>query len=378
MIDYKNIPSPCYVLDEAKLEANLVKIKRVRDEAGVQIILALKGFSTWHVFPLMKKYLDGATGSSLNEVMLCNDKMGSKSHTYAVAYIPGEMEAIIKGSSHLTFNSLSQYERYHELKEKFNPDVSFGLRINPQHSEVEIELYNPCAPGTRLGVLAEDLQVLPEHIDGLHCHNLCENQVDALEATIEKIETHFGHLLPQIKWMNFGGGHLINHQDYDIDRLIEVLKTFKKKWDVKVILEPGSGIAWQTGDLLSTVLDITENNGIKTAILDISFTCHMPDTIEMPYQPDVVGAQIAKGENGPTHYRLGGTSCLSGDYLMEYKFDQPLQVGDPVIFKDQMHYTMVKTTTFNGVGHPSIAIWTKENKLEIVRQYGYADFLRKL
>ncbi len=378
MIDYTIIPSPCYVLDEAKLEENLIKVNRIRQEANVKIILALKGFSTWHVFPLMQKYLDGATGSSLNEVMLCNDKMGSKSHTYAVAYIPDEMEAIMKGSSHLTFNSLSQYQQYHHLKESFNPTISFGLRINPEHSEVDVELYNPCAPGTRLGVLASDLKALPEYIEGLHCHNLCENQVAALEATIEKIESNFGHLLPQIKWMNFGGGHLINHQDYEIDRLIEVLKKFKKKWDVEVILEPGSGIAWQTGDLLSTVLDITENNGIKTAILDISFTCHMPDTIEMPYQPDVVGAQIAKGENGPTHYRLGGTSCLSGDYLMEYKFDKALKIGDSIIFKDQMHYTMVKTTTFNGVAHPSIAIWTKDNQLEIVRQYGYADFLRKL
>ena len=378
MIDYKQITSPCFVLDEAKLEANLRKIKRIREEAGVTIILALKGFSTWHVFPMMKKYLDGATGSSLNEVMLCNDKMGSKSHTYAVAYAPSQIEAIIKGSSHLTFNSINQYHQFHHLKEKLNADVSFGLRINPEHSEVETELYNPCAPGTRLGVLSTDFQVLPEYIEGLHSHNLCENNVEALEATIEKIETKFGHILPQLKWMNFGGGHLINHKDYKIDRLIEILKTFRKKWDLEVILEPGSGIAWQTGDLVSSVLDIVENNEIKTAILNISFTCHMPDTLEMPYQPEVIGASIAKGENGPTHYRLGGLSCLAGDYLMEYKFDKPLQVGDQVIFKDQMHYTMVKTNTFNGVEHPSVAIWTKENELQIVRQYGYSDFLRKL
>ncbi len=378
MINYKNIPSPCYLLDEAKLEANLINIKRIREAANVKVILALKGFSTWHVFPMMQKYLDGATGSSLNEVMLCNDKMGSLAHTYAVAYIPSEMETIIKNSSHLTFNSISQYNQFHHLKEKYNPDISFGLRINPEHSEVETELYNPCAPGTRLGVLSSDLKVLPEHIEGLHSHNLCENNVDALEASIEKIEANFGNLLPQLKWFNFGGGHLINHKDYDIDRLIEVLKTFKKKWDVEVILEPGSGIAWQTGDLVSTVLDIVENAGIKTAILDISFTCHMPDTLEMPYQPDVIGATIAKGDNGPTHYRLGGLSCLAGDYMMEYHFEKALKVGDQVIFKDQMHYTMVKTNTFNGVAHPSIAIWTKENNLEIVRQYGYSDFLRKL
>lgn len=370
-IDYSKIPSPCYVLDEALLRRNLNLIKKVADGAGVEIILAFKGFAMWSVFPVVKEYINGAAASSLNEVRLCFEEMWTKAHTYAPAYMEAEIEDIIKYSSHITFNSLSQFERFTGL---VGTEVSCGLRVNPEYSDVTTELYNPASPQSRLGATEEHLRDgLPEGIEGLHFHVLCESSSDALEKALESFERKFGHLFNQIKWVNMGGGHLITGKDYDISHLISILKAFRKKHDLQIILEPGSAFAWETGNLVSTVLDIVENNGVKTALLDVSFICHMPDCLEMPYKPEVVGASKDLISGKPS-YRLGGSSCLAGDFMEEYSFDHELHVGDRVIFKDMMRYTMVKTTTFNGVAHPSIGIWKADSNFELVRRFGYDDY----
>lgn len=376
-IDYSKVPSPAFVLDEERLIKNLELIADVQRRAGVSIILALKGFAMWRVFPLVKEYLSGATASSLHEARLIYEEMGCKAHTYAPAYLPGEFEEILGYSSHLTFNSLSQYERYREQVERWREPVSVGLRVNPEYSEVEVDLYNPAAPGSRLGVSAKALQDgLPPGIEGLHFHVLCESSSYELEKALAAFEEKFGHLFHQLKWVNFGGGHLMTRKGYDIEHLIGLLSTFRQKHNLEVILEPGSAIAWETGELVSTVLDIVHNHGVKTAILDVSFTAHMPDTLEMPYRPKVLGA--TDFEEGKPSFRLGGVSCLAGDYMDYYSFDKPLQVGDRIILLDMIHYTMVKTTTFNGVKHPSICIWKGNGQLEVVREFGYEDFKGRL
>lgn len=376
-IDYGRFPSPCYILDEARLRRNLALIDRVQREAGVEIILAFKGFAMWKAFPIVREYLPGATASSLHEARLCFEEMGVPAHTYAAAYIPEEFEEILGYSSHLTFNSLSQYRRYREQVLAHGRKISMGLRVNPEYSDVATEIYNPASPHSRLGVTAEHLaDGLPADIEGLHFHTLCESSSFALEKLIENFEARFGHLLPQLKWVNMGGGHLMTRIGYDIDHLIGILKAFRDKHGVQVILEPGSAIAWTTGELKSTVLDIVENNGVKTALLDVSFTAHMPDTLEMPYRPRVLGA----GDPGPdTHnYRLGGTSCLAGDFHTEYGFPEPLEPGSQVLLSDMIHYTMVKSTTFNGVRHPSIGMWTSAGEAVIFRTFDYADFKNRL
>ncbi|HMQ45810.1 MAG TPA: carboxynorspermidine decarboxylase [Saprospiraceae bacterium] len=374
-MDYHQIPSPAFVLDEKRLIQNLELIQSVQDRAGVSIILALKGFAMWRVFPLVKQYLKGATASSLHEARLIREEMGVKAHTYAPAYMPEEMSAVLDYSSHITFNSLNQYERY---KPFLKGDISAGLRVNPEYSEVEVDLYNPAAPGSRLGIAPDHFgDTLPEGIEGLHFHTLCESSSYDLEKVLSAFEHHFGRFLPQLKWVNFGGGHLMTRKGYDIDHLVQLLKNFRSRYpNLEVILEPGSAIAWDTGDLLATVLDIVENRHIKTAIVDVSFTAHMPDTLEMPYRPGIIGA--SDPEDGKSTYRIGGVSCLAGDYMSEYSFDVPLKVGDRLVFKDMIHYTMVKTTTFNGVKHPSICIWRKDNSLEVVREFGYEDFKNRL
>ena len=376
-IDYGRFPSPCYILDESRLRANLALIDRVQREAGVEIILAFKGFAMWKVFPIVREYLPGATASSLHEARLCFEEMGVPAHTYSVAYIPEEFEEILGYSSHLTFNSLSQYRRHRDQVLAQGGKISMGLRVNPEYSDVATELYNPASPHSRLGVTAEHLaDGLPADIEGLHFHTLCESDSNALEELLEHFEARFGHLLGQIQWVNMGGGHLMTRSGYDVDHLIAVLKGFREKHGVKVILEPGSAIAWTAGELKSTVLDIVENNGIRTALLDVSFTAHMPDTLEMPYRPRVLGA----GEPGQdTHdYRLGGTSCLAGDFHTEYGFPEPLEPGSQVLFSDMIHYTMVKTTTFNGVRHPSIGVWTSAGEARVIREFDYSDFKRRL
>ncbi|WP_421762779.1 carboxynorspermidine decarboxylase [Ekhidna sp.] len=368
------IPSPCFVLDEKKLIRNLEIIDHVQKNAEVEIILAFKGFSMWSAFPVVKQYVNGATASSLNEVKLCNEEMGVKSHTYCAAYMDEEFDEIVANSSHLTFNSLNQYQQFID---RVPSDVSVGLRINPEWSDVETDLYNPSSPVSRLGISSSNLSELPDRVDGLHFHVLCESDSFALENVLSSFEQKFGHLLPKIKWVNMGGGHLMTREGYNTNHLINLLSAFKEKYDVDIILEPGSAFAWQTGDLHTTVLDVVDNGGKKTAIFDGSFTCHMPDCLEMPYRPKLENGSDVNIENW-LPYRLGGVSCLAGDFLEQYWFEKPLRAGDPIIFKDMIHYTMVKTSTFNGVKHPSIGIIKKDGRFELVKEFGYTDFKERL
>lgn len=378
-MDLKQIPSPCFVLEEALLRRNLELISRVQKESGAQIILAFKGFAMWSAFPIVREYINGATASSLHEVMLCYEEMGVEAHTYAVAYAPREFSKILQRSSHITFNSLTQWKRFAKKVLNFEEKVSPGIRVNPGWSPVGTALYNPASPGSRLGEAPENFKgVLPEGIEGLHFHTLCESSSYDLEKTLGFFEQQFGQFFPKIKWVNFGGGHLMTRAGYDVEHLIRVLKAFKAKYPhLQVILEPGSAFAWETGVLVAKVLDIVKNKGIKTAILDVSFTAHMPDTLEMPYRPKVSGAN-ADASGGKNLYRLGGVSCLSGDFLEVYAFDKPLKVGQKIVLEDMIHYTMVKTSTFNGVTHPSIAILRPNGKLDVVRKFGYKDYKRRL
>lgn len=373
MIDYSKIPSPSYVLDEARLRNNLELIKRVKESAGVEIILAFKAFALWKVFPIIREYISFSTASSYSEARLAVEEFGNPAHTYSPAYSEEEFPEIIKCSSHITFNSLSQFERFYPQVKKFEErKISCGLRINPEFSDVETDLYNPCAPGSRLGVVAELLgDKLPEGIEGLHFHTLCESTSFDLERTLVKVEERFGRYFSQIKWINFGGGHLMTREDYDVEHLISLLKQFRSRYPwLEVIMEPGSAFAWRTGELVSTVVDIVENKGIRTAILNVSFACHMPDCLEMPYKPDIIGTV----ENGKYSYRMGGNSCLSGDFYGDWTFDKPLQVGDKIIFKDMIHYTTVKTTMFNGVSHPSLVLWTQNDEMKLLRRFVYEDY----
>ncbi len=374
MKNTSDIPTPCFVLEEEKLIRNLKLIDSVAGRAGVEIILAFKGFSMWSVLPSMKDYLDGAAASSLNEVLLCEEHLKTKSHTYCVAYDPREFDQVAHRSSHLTFNSISQYRRFID---QVPQDTSVGLRVNPEWSDVETDLYNPSSPQSRLGVLSEDLKQLPDKLDGLHFHVLCESNSHALEKVLDNLVLRFGHILPQVKWVNMGGGHLITKKDYDVDHLVAVLKRFMEKYDVNIILEPGSAFVWETGNLETTILDIVENRGVKTAIIDASFTCHMPDCLEMPYRPSIQNAFSAE-KKGLFSYRLGGVSCLAGDYLETYWFEKELEEGDKIVFEDMMHYTMVKTTMFNGVKHPSIGVRRLDGSLDIVKEFRYEDYTARL
>jgi carboxynorspermidine decarboxylase len=377
-MDYSKIPSPCFVLDETKLRKNLELIRYVQDKAGVEIILAFKGFALWSVFPLVREYIQGATASSLFEAQLCVDEMKTQAHVYAPAYLPDEFPALSSLASHMVFNSLAQFNTYYPQIKKSGKSISCGIRVNPEKSDVSTDLYNPSSPKSRLGILKEYLpEKLPEGIDGMHFHVLCESDSYSLERTLESFEKLFGSYLHELKWVNFGGGHLITRQDYDVEHLIQVLKRFKEKYKVHIILEPGSAFAWDTGVLVSKVLDVVESRGVKTAILDVSFTAHMPDTLEMPYRPRIVGAAEPTSESRFL-YRLGGLSCLAGDFMEVYDFKKELKVGDKVVFEDMMHYTMVKTTLFNGVGHPSIAIWKSDDTLQMIRKFTYHDYKNRL
>ena len=376
MINYNQIPSPCFVLDEVKFRNNLELIRSVKDQAGIEIILAFKAFAMWSAFPIVREYIPCSTASSLAEARLAFEEMGSPAHTYAPAYSDKEFDEIMQYSSHITFNSLAQFEKFYPRTQFYN--ISCGLRINPEFSDVGTDLYNPCSPGSRLGIIAEKLgEKLPTGVEGLHFHTLCESNSFDLERTLLVVEQKFGHLFSQIKWLNMGGGHLMTREGYNTEHLIQVLKAFKAKHPhLQLILEPGSAFAWRTGDLVATVLDIVENKGVKTAMLDVSFSCHMPDCLEMPYKPAITGATDAIPGN-PTH-RRGGNSCLAGDFYGDWSFEQPLQPGDRIIFEDMIHYTMVKTTMFNGVSHPSIGIWTKDNEFRLVREFGYEDYKGRL
>jgi carboxynorspermidine decarboxylase len=379
--DYQSIPSPAFVLDLERLEKNLFILHQVQEETGIKIILALKGFSLWHVFPLVKKYLSGATASSLHEVLLIFNEMGIKAHTYSPAYIPADFERISRHSHAITFNSCSEYIRYLPYMSSENALFSAGLRVNPGYSPVDTALYNPASIGSRLGVTPDRLAEIKQLpcLEGIHIHTLCESTSFHFEKLMEAVVMHFGELLPKLKWINFGGGHLITKTDYDIPHLISILKSFKAKFpNLQIVLEPGSAVVWETGELVSTVLDIVDNNGIKTAILDVSFTAHMPDTLEMPYRPNVLNASSNSSPTFPYKYRLGGVSCLAGDFLENYYFKEPLQIGQQLIFLDMMHYTMVKTTQFNGVAHPEIGFWSSKNGYTSWRKFDYLDFKHRL
>jgi carboxynorspermidine decarboxylase len=377
VIDYLKIPSPCYVIDEIRFRKNLSLIRRVSDASGAEIILAFKGFAMWGVFDILREYVSGAAASSVNEARLCFEEIGSPAHTYSPAFKKNEFGTILKYSSHVTFNSLDQYNKFRDALKKQQGKISAGLRINPEFSEVSYGLYNPCSPGSRLGVTAGDLAAgLPEGIEGLHFHVLFESDSYALEKVLKVVEEKFGKFFPRLKWINMGGGHLISGKDYDPEHLIKILKDFIKRTGLQVILEPGSAFAWETGELVSTVEDIVINNGIKTAILDVSFTAHMPDCLEMPYKPKIIGA--SDPVPGKPVYRLGGNSCLSGDVIGDWSFEQELKPGDRVVFLDMIHYTMVKTTTFNGVHHPSIGIWTMDGKFKLLKEFSYKDYKNRL
>lgn len=378
MIDFLKLPSPCYVLDETLLDHNLEVIDRVRRESGAEIIVALKACAMWSIFPELAAHSDGATASSAAEARLVLEEFGSPAHTYAPTYTDHNIDEILRCSSHITFNSLTQYERFGQ-RALIN-GLSCGLRINPEYSPVETDLYNPCVAGSRLGVTTEQLAAhggLPEGIEGLHFHVLCESRPEHLRLALEAVERHFGPYLDRVKWLNMGGGHLMTHADYDCDALIALLKEFHVRHPhLRLILEPGSAFTWRTGYLVSTVEDIVVNGGVRTAMLDVSFACHMPDCLEMPYKPAIVGAhEPAAGEK---RWRMGGTSCLAGDYYGDWAFDHELKVGERIVFEDMIHYTMVKTTMFNGVEHPSIVIVRRDGRVEVIRQFGYEDFKSRM
>jgi carboxynorspermidine decarboxylase len=326
----------------------------------------------------VREYIPYSTASSLSEARLAYEEMGNYAHTYSPAYTNEEFAEIASLSSHITFNSIQQYERRKAEIEGFDRHISCGIRVNPEISQVETDLYNPCAPGSRLGVTVDQFGgKLPEGIEGFHCHALCESSSYEFEKLMQAFEEKFTQFLPQLKWVNFGGGHLMTRKDYDVEHLIKIVKGFRSRYPwLKVILEPGSAFAWQTGELVSTVVDIVENHGIKTAILNVSFACHMPDCLEMPYKPAILGA-TDEVEGKPT-YRMGGNSCLSGDFVGSWSFDHELQVGEKIVFMDMIHYTTVTTTLFNGVSHPSIVMWTQDDKMELLRKFGYEDYKSRM
>ena len=378
MIDIQQIPSPCYVMEENLLRNNLALIRSVKERAGVNIILAFKAFAIWKSFPIIREYIGYSTASSKYEARLAYEELGNLAHTYSPAYTEADFPDILRYSSHVTFNSLTQFARFYPAVKADGCRVSCGLRINPEYSEVGTDLYNPCAPCSRMGVISDLLgDTLPEGIEGLHFHTLCESTSYDLEKTLAVVEERFGRFLPHIKWLNMGGGHLMTRKGYDVDHLVHVVQAFKQRHpNLELIMEPGSAFGWQTGFLLTTVVDIVENHGIQTAIMDASFTCHMPDCLEMPYKP-VIRNATDPVEGKPT-YRIGGNSCLSGDFMGDWSFDQPLQVGDRLIFEDMIHYTIVKTTMFNGIPHPAIALWSQDDKLVLYREFGYEDYKHRM
>jgi carboxynorspermidine decarboxylase len=374
--EFDAVPSPCYLLEASKLRQNLQLIDQVQQRSGCKIILALKGFAMWSAFPMVSGYLSGCSASSYNEARLAKTHFGGHVHLYAPAYSPAEFPELIPLSDRISFNSLSQWQRFGE--QALAAGISCGLRVNPGVNEVDTDLYNPCHINSRLGIpLEQTKDGLPDGIEGLHVHALCECGADATQRLIQAVEEKFGHLLADIKWLNLGGGHLMTRSGYDIEGLIKTLSEFRQRHPhLQVILEPGSAIAWDTGPLVSTVLDIIERGGLSIALLDVSATAHMPDVLEMPYRAEVRDAGPA-GSQAYT-YRLAGPSCLAGDVIGDYAFAQPLQLGDRILFEDMIHYTMVKTTQFNGIPHPSIAIRHENGGVEVVKRFDYYDYERRL
>lgn len=378
-IPFSEIPSPCFLLEEKLLRKNLTLIKSIAEQSGAKIILALKGFSMYSTFDLVKQYVPGTTASSLNEARLGALEFGGEVHAYNVAYLESEFEDTMQHCGHITFNSIAQWEKFKPKIQANKKKISCAIRINPEYSEVETDLYNPCIPGSRLGMTADKFNgKLPEGIEGLHMHNLCEKDSYALERTWLEIEKRFGSLLTQIQWFNMGGGHLMTRLGYDHPHLISFIKGVYKKYpNIKeIILEPGSAFGWKTGYLVSKVLDFVESGGKNVAILDCSISAHMPDCIEMPYTAKISDAEVT--EKGNYVYKMGGLTCLAGDHMGPYSFKKPLQIGDTIVFEDMMHYTMVKTTTFNGVNLPNIGIWKEDNTFKLIKSFGYEEYKARL
>ncbi len=368
--------SPSYVVDERLLEKNLACLKSIHDRTGVKILLALKAFAMHATFPLMRQYLNGVCASGLHEARLGKEKFGKEVHVYAPAYPGRDLDAILKVADHVVFNSVAQWERSKDAVRSARKPVSCGLRVNPEYSEVKTPLYDPCNPGSRLGIVASELHGIPGGIEGIHFHCLCEQGADALERVFAAVEAKFGSLLHGLKWINLGGGHLITKPGYDIDKLCNIVSGIKTRYDIDVYIEPGEAIVYDAGFLLSTVVDIINRPGMDIAILDTSAAAHMPDVLEMPYRPDVAGA----GRVGefPHTYRLGGISCLAGDTIGEYSFPGKLARGDRLLFTDMAHYSMVKNNTFNGIPLPSLCIVKRDGRIKVVRKFGYRDFIRRL
>jgi carboxynorspermidine decarboxylase len=377
-IDYSKVPSPCYVIEEERFRKNLRLIKMVSEQSGAEIILAFKGFAMWGVFPVLREYIRGASASSLNEARLCYEEIGTHAHTYSPVYKESDFSSVLEYSSHITFNSFAQYHKYSGTLSAHKGNISAGLRINPEFSEIGHDIYNPCSPGSRLGIAVTDLEKngLPDDIEGFHFHVLFESDSYALEKVLKVVEEKFGKYFPRLKWINMGGGHLMTRKGYDTAHLISILRDFRNRTGLHVILEPGSAFAWETGELVATIEDIVENQGIRTAVMDVSFTAHMPDCLEMPYKPRIIGA--TDPVEGMPVYRLGGNSCLSGDFMGDWTFEKEIRPGDRIVFLDMIHYTMVKTTTFNGVQHPSIGIWTTGNEFRLLKEFSYNDYKDRL
>ncbi len=378
--DPARVPSPCFVVDEVAVERNLTILHRVQEESGARVLAALKAFSLWRLAPLVAKYLSGTCASGLHEARLGREEYGGEVHVFSAAYTEQDLREILKLADHVVFNSFGQWQRFQPLIQEARiarPHLRFGLRINPQHSEGDVPIYDPCAPCSRLGIPLSQFEGQSlEGITGLHFHTLCEQDVEPLKRTLMAVEEKFGYLLPQMEWVNFGGGHHITEPGYQVDELIELIRDFSARYNVQVFLEPGEAVAIHTGVLVTEVLDLAWND-MAQAILDTSATCHMPDILEMPYRPRVIGAGLP-GEFAYS-YRLGGMTCLAGDVVGDYSFAAPLEVGQRLVFDDMSHYTMVKTTTFNGINLPSIALWNPEtDQLRVIRQFGYEDFRQRL
>jgi len=373
--DFSDIKTPCYVVDKALLQRNLDILDDVQKRTGCEILLALKGFSMYSTFEQIGKHLAGITASSLNEARLGHEEMGKQVHIYAPAYRDDEFDDILEMCDHIVFNSFAQYDKFKSHIKNTDKDIEIGIRINPEYSEIDTDIYNPCFTNSRLGtVLSQFDGNKLDGVDGLHFHAMCEQNSDTLSRILDVVEEKFGKYLHHMKWVNFGGGHHITRDDYDVDLLVESIISIRDKYNVKVYLEPGEAIALNTGFLVSSVMDVL-NNGMDLAIIDASAACHMPDVLEMPYRPEIIDAD--KPDVLPYTYRLGGNTCLAGDVIGDYSFNQPLKAGDKLVFTDMAHYTMVKNNTFNGLNLPSIAIYDK-GKITMVKEFGYEDYKRRL
>lgn len=380
---FNDIPTPFYIVYEDRLRRNLELISYVMRQADVDIIMAFKANALWRTFPIIKEYVSSSTASSLNEMRLGVEELGGNVHSYCPAYTDSTIDEFLEGSTHITFNSLAQFERFKGKVDAYNSEhpekrVSAGVRVNPQCSVIETDIYNPALPGSRFGVTADQIgNSLPDGIEGLHFHALCESTSYDLERVLEAFENQFGKYLPSVKWVNMGGGHLMTREGYDVEHLISLLKEFKKRYPwLKVIMEPGSAFTWRTGDLITSVVDIVTNQGVSTAIIDASFACHMPDCLEMPYKPAITES-VGTDETLPT-YRLGGNSCLSGDYVGNWSFKEPLQIGDRLTLEDMNHYTTVKTTMFNGIQHPAIVFSNSDGDCTYLRRFTYEDYKNRM